>query len=318
MKIAWVIGMYGLLGSAVAAQLRKEGWTLLDIGSRLRWDDPAALHGQFAQAVAKLGEQVGTGGEWSVYWAAGIGTMQSAEGSMAGETAAFAKLLRLLDDAAPLGAGSGAVALASSAGGIYAGSKDAVISEQTAPAPTTAYARAKLQQESQLDAYSRSQPSVAALAARFSTLYGAGQAGNKQQGLLTHISRCIVRSVPVHIYVSLDTIRDYIAAEDAARGMVHALRESAPGRMTMKIIASERPTTISEIIAIFRRVARRAPRIITSAGSATALYSRKVQFRSIARPDTRGHCVVALHVGIAKVLEAERARYVRATASLQA
>ena len=58
--------------------------------------------------------------------------------------------------------------------------------------------------------------SATALVARLSTLYGPGQSRGKPQGLIAHIARGVVRNQPVRIYVPLDTVRDYLAADDAA------------------------------------------------------------------------------------------------------
>ncbi|WP_219925007.1 hypothetical protein, partial [Halomonas sp. ND22Bw] len=56
--------------------------------------------------------------------------------------------------------------------------------------------------------------------------------------------------------------------------------EERPHAM-MRIVASGRPTTIAEIISILKRVAKRSPRITTSASKASSLYARRVQFCSI-------------------------------------
>ena len=125
-------------------------------------------------------------------------------------------LLQRLEAEPHLISAPGAIAFASSAGGIYAGAKDAVITEHTPPAPTTAYAREKLVQEDLIQAFVLANQRTAALLARVSTIYGPGQATGKQQGLLTHIARRILRNQPIQIYVPYDTIRDYIAVDDAA------------------------------------------------------------------------------------------------------
>jgi UDP-glucose 4-epimerase len=208
----------------------------------------------------------------------------------------------------------GAIAFASSAGAIYAGTRDAIITEHTAPAPTTAYAREKLMQEGLLAAFALAHPRMTALNARISTIYGPGQATVKQQGLLTHIARCILRNQPIQIYVPYDTIRDYIAVDDAASAITRALflANQQPGVCT-KIIASEKPTTIAEIISVFKRIARRGPLIVTSASKLTSLYARRVQFRSVVLTDGARPMVTSLAVGIAQLMVAERAAFVRSS-----
>ena len=66
----------------------------------------------------------------------------------------------------------------------------------------------------------------------------------KPQGLLTHIARCIIGNRPIQIYVPLDTVRDDIAADDAAAIMVAGVRAlAARPRVLTKI--QEKKLTIS-------------------------------------------------------------------------
>ena len=117
------------------------------------------------------------------------------------------------------------------------------------------------------------------------------------------------RGLPVRIYVPLDTIRDYLEVNDAARATVAALEQIPPGSAVTKIIAAERPTTISEIIALFRKVSWRPPKIITSMTRSSSLYAKRIQFKSWLRPDLRAVYRTSLVVGISAVLDAERMRY---------
>jgi UDP-glucose 4-epimerase len=80
-------------------------------------------------------------------------------------------------------------------------------------------------------------------------------------------------------------------------------------RVQTRIVAAELPTTIAEIVSVFKRLARRAPRIVTSANKLGALYSRRVQFRSIVSPKVVARPKTTLLIGIAQLLAAERAAY---------
>jgi UDP-glucose 4-epimerase len=283
---------------------------LISPAERFRWGSASECSSQIAAAVQAFAARAGSIERWEIYWAAGVGTLGSSEGDLAPETRFLALLLRLVESDSRLMATSGAVAFASSAGAIYAGSPEYLISERTAPVPTTAYAREKLTQEDLVRAFADANGGRAVLLARFSTLYGPGQSFGKQQGLIAHVARCILRNRPIQIYVPLDTIRDYIAADDAAAAMVSALRATSeePGALT-KIVASEQPTTIAEIISVFKRIARRGPRLITSAGKLTGIYPRRVQFRSVAAPQSAWVPKTSLLVGIAQVMAAERAAF---------
>jgi UDP-glucose 4-epimerase len=312
MKLAWVIGSGGLLGSALCRDLQRVGTRLFVPETRFAWDDADKLRRQFAQAVSGFAEKAALADDWEIYWAAGLGTMGSAAETLAPETQAIAQFLQLLDAQPRLKLKPGTLAFTSSAGAIYGGVKNAVITEKTAPAPTTAYAREKLIQEGLVSNFATANASVKALIARVSTVYGHGQSSGKQQGLLTHMARRILRNQPIQIYVPYDTIRDYIAVDDAAAAMVRAMRTAPKDPpITTRIIASERPTTIAEIVSIFRRIARRAPRVVTSASHMSALYSRRVQFRSITLPQGANAPTKSLLVGISQLMEAERAAFAR-------
>jgi len=310
MTIAWVLGSGGLLGSALCRVLRRKGTNLFFPAERFHWASESQFASQLEAAVQAFAVGVGTAERWEIYWAAGVSSMGTSERDLALETRLLALMLRFVESESRLKATPGAVAFASSAGAIYAGSTACFISENTAPAPTTAYGREKLTQENLVRSFVDANEGKATLLARLSTLYGPGQSFGKQQGLIAHIARSILRNRPIQIYVPLDTIRDYIAADDAAASMVAALRaKSEEPRVLTKIIASEQPATIAEIISAFRKIARRAPRIITSASKLTGIYSRRVQFRSVVDPQRAWAPKTSLLVGIAQVMAAERATF---------
>lgn len=310
MTLTWVLGGRGLLGSAFCRALRLDGATAFTPVEHFSWTDEARLATQIEAAVDAFSLQARQASRWEIYWAAGIGTMGSAEESLEPEIRALALLTRLIESNGTLISMPGALVLSSSAGAIYASSKDEIITENSLPAPNSAYARAKLRQEDILRSFGAAHPQVSVLLARISTLYGAGQAVGKAQGLLTHMARSIVRNRPVGIYVPIDTIRDYISVDDAAVEIIGTLREPDlwPG-VLLKIVASGRPTTIAEIISIFKRISRKPPKITTGVSKASSLYQRKIQFQSVVGNERRMLQVRSLGVGIHQVLSAERAAY---------
>lgn len=312
MKAAWIIGGSGLLGSALQRTLERRGVRLFVPVERFSWSNETELVAQLEVAVKDFAAFAGDGNKWQIYWAAGVGTMSSTETELATETRTLATVLDLVRSEPDLMAAGGSFAFASSAGAIYAGATDDIINENTPVSPTTAYAEEKLKQENLVTAFVCNNSKVTALLARISTLYGPGQADGKRQGLLAHIARCIIRNQSVHIYVPFDTIRDYIATDDAAFSIVAALSglTGSPGVFT-KIIASEQPTTIAEIISVYKRVARRRPRIVSSASKLSSLYNRRIQFQSITVPINKPLSRTSLLVGIAQVMAAERSAFTR-------
>ncbi len=313
MTIAWVVGSAGLLGAALCRSLREAGTELFFPDDRFAWSEPLRLAHQIEAAVKAFAGRARQDDPWEIHWAAGIGTMGSTAAEMAPETGALKLLLDLVQLEPGLMAGSGTLSLASSAGAIYAGTADEVITERTAPAPTTAYAVEKLRQEDLVRNFVSENPGTAALIARIATLYGPGQAAGKKQGLLGHMARCIIRNEAIHIYVPYDTIRDYIDADDAAAAMVGTVRScSIRPTVLTKIIASEYPATIAEIISIFRRLSRRTPLVVRSANKLSSLYTRRVRFQSIESTNHARPPAKRLPVGISQVMQAEHMAYIKA------
>ena len=314
--VAWVLGSAGLLGAALSRALCEEGTALFRPPQRFTWDAPAALAEQIQSAVTAFAAQAQACERWEIHWAAGVGTMGSTSGTLAPETRALSLILELLSGQAWIAAKPGRLVFASSAGAIYAGSADDVITEDTEPAPTTAYALEKLKQEAMVRAFVEANSSTSALLARISTLYGPGQATGKKQGLLGYICRSIIRNQPVQIYVPFDTIRDYIDADDAAQTMVGTARAAnEASRVLLKIVASETPTTIAEILSIFKRLSRRTPLVVRSANQLSSLYTKRVQFKSIAPSDHVRLPGKRLPVGLSQLMRAEQLAYVNTSMS---
>ena len=307
MTRAWVLGARGLLGSALCRALSLRGVKPFAPSEKFQWADESRLHSQIELAVREFSAHVSQASRWEIYWAAGVGTMASSEEALAPETRALAWLLELIQSDVRLITMPGKFVFSSSAGAIYAACSDEVITEQSLPAPNSAYGREKLIQEDLLRSFCAANPAMTVLLARISTLYGAGQATGKPQGLLTHVARSIVRNKPVKIYVPIDTIRDYISVDDAATEVITVLDElnSSVG-VFLKIIASERPVTIAEIISIFKRVAKKSPKITTGVSGSSMLFARRVQFRSIVPIGARMRKIRSLTIGIAQLLGAER------------
>ncbi len=317
MTLAWVIGGGGLLGTALRRRLLAGNTRLFSPQGRFAWGDDAAMQSQFAAAVQDFEAQAQARAHerWEIYWAAGLGTMGADRAQMAGETHALLLLLGLLAGNAALHARPGAIAYSGSAGAVWAACGAELISEDTPPATVQPYGLEKLHQEAAITQFAQAWPGLPVLLARISSLYGANQGLNKRQGLMSQVARSVVRRQPVQIFVPFDTIRDYIHADDAAARIVFALRAlPADAGAQVRIVASEQPTTIAEIVATFRRLARTNPRIITSSSLETALYTRRVQFRSLFKSPASAPVCRSLMVGAAELLAHERLSHARASA----
>ncbi len=309
-QAGWVIGAGGLLGGALVAALRERGTFELHAVERdLAWGRNDSLALQWDREVAAFARIAARAGSWLLIWAAGISSMSTGEADLKLESRALDLLLERLTAEPALRNTPGCLVLASSAGAIYGQSRDEFINEASAVAPGTAYASHKLEQELKVRRLIQSHPGWTALLARYSTLYGPGQSRDKSQGLISQVARRIVANEVVHIYVPLDTIRDYIFVDDAANRTLATLEDlhGRRGEVVVKIVAAEQPTSIAQLLGTFRRVSRRPVRLVTSVNNLSPLYLRCIRFRSD-EPAGQPHALCRnLHTGIHQILEAERA-----------
>lgn len=276
----WLVGAGGLLGRAVADVLAGPRF---QPSRPLRWADPA-LHDALRSAVIEFaGTVTKTATSWQLCWCAGAGVVGTRAPDLARESAALRLVLECLREQAVFSSVRGSILLASSAGGVHAGVTRQPATEQSPALPLSDYGRTKLSQEQLLAELTADRPLISWLVARYSNLYGPGQRLDKPQGLISQLARCAVFGSPAHIFVPLDTIRDYLYADDAGALSVDALRRLAelePGKRLIKIFASEREASIATLLGIFRSLTKRQLRVVLGVRSVSALQPTKLTFRS--------------------------------------
>ena len=150
--------------------------------------------------------------------------------------------------------GTGSVFVTSSAGGVYAGSAHPPFTAETQPVPLSPYGDLKLAQEKL--AAERLAGICPLVIGRISNLYGPGQNLEKLQGLISRLALAAVSQQPINIFVSLDTIRDYIYVGDAAEAILNASAHTDTAATTV-VIASGQPTTIGTLIRTMNEIAKR-------------------------------------------------------------
>lgn len=307
--LAWVVGRGGLLGSHVEAAVRgREGWALFR-PAPFPWGSPDRLRMGMDKTASEYGIQVRDHGKGAVFWCAGSGVVGASAASLALETESFEYFLKRLD-----GVGVGRFFLASSAGGIWAGSADRPITEDSRPRPISLYGVAQLDKEATLARWAERRPTISTLVGRLSNLYGPGQARAKPQGLVSHLTRSLLHGEPAHVFVPLDTIRDYLFVEDAARAIVRAVERLGPeaamdARNVLKIFASEQATTIGELLGAFRRTAKRPLKVVTGLHAVATQQPACLQFRSTVWRDDPLAAPTGLVEGIDRVFRHELALY---------
>lgn len=258
-----MIGSGGLLGRAVVDRCHYR----FDAGS-IPWHDEQAA-ADWLRAGARRFCEVADTEDWAIIWAAGAATTSTSESDATKELTILEGLLQGLRSALPQGKGS--FFLASSAGGVYAGSKHPPFTTATQTAPLSAYGELKLRQEHVAAEYLKELCPVTI--GRISNLYGPGQNLSKLQGLISLLARAAVTRQPVNIFVPLDTIRDYVFSQDAATAVQASVNRARVSQLpiSVEIIASGEPATIGQLIRSMNQVSRRrVPVALGMHASATA------------------------------------------------
>jgi len=246
--ITWTIGAGGLLGSAIQRHV-EHSFKATGIPWSNEQQSMQALAGNYAEFRIAAGTS-----EWAIIWAAGAATVSTSTESADQELRVLESLLHHITSNPP--AGKGVFFLSSSAGGVYAGSSNPPFDINTAPVSLSPYGDLKLKQESATQEILDG--TCAIVIGRFSNLYGPGQNLDKLQGLISRLALAAATRQPINIFVSLDTIRDYIYVDDAARIALQwakqAIHES--NTTTITIIASGESTVLGQVIRLVQDVAR--------------------------------------------------------------
>lgn len=266
--IAWVVGGSGLIGSALVRRLHAQGVETVDLPEITWADDFLAAHELF-NGVRILAEQAGDG-DWLIAWAAGVATTSTTAEAAHGELTALRTLVEAIRAHRPVG--RGAFVLVSSAGALYAGSDEPPFDALTPVAPISPYGELKAAQEQAArDALVGVCPVVIG---RVSNAYGPGQDLTKVQGLISQLAHAAAVREPINMFVSLDTIRDYVWVDDLADQAIalakHGIERGA-NDATVGVIASGEPMTLAALIHTVETVTkRRIPLALGSHPSAKA------------------------------------------------
>ena len=268
---------------------------------RINWLAPGAGSVDLRQQAGEFLEVVGDR-PWAVAWCAGAGVTGTSAHVLRLELVALRETLDALAAASP--AGRGSFFFASSAGGVYAGVGAPPYDESSPVRPLADYGQAKLDGEALVTAWSR-QTGTPALIGRIANIYGPGQNLAKAQGLISQICWSHLTGQPLSIYVSQDTLRDYLFAPDCARLIVSGLarlRQDVSGAsptVVTKILASQRAITIGAVLGEMRRVFKSQPRIVLGASAVSVMQAKDLSLRSRVWPELDRTSLTPFPVGVA-------------------
>lgn len=289
----WIVGRGGLLGQSLDRHLDSATSFRNDPIDWPSSDAPMAMANEAQRFLAAA-----EGRPWRVVWCAGAGIIGTQRAALEHETALLGSLLQQLQS-------PGTVFLTSSAGGVYGGSKDIPITERTSVAPISDYGSNKLAQEELVRQWASTTGGHAVIG-RVANLYGPGQLLSKPQGLISQICFATLMRRPVSVYVSLDTLRDYIFVDDCSRivgrclDAAHALE---PGAVATKILATGSAVSIGALLAQVRRVLGRTPAVVMVPSGRAAQQGSTLAFRSTVWPDASRFTLTTLPGGIHRTCE---------------
>lgn len=267
----WIIGRGGLLGRALARRFPHH-WS----APTVPWSDPPAAVAALRAQAEEFHEWAGTR-PWAVLWAAGAGVVSSDAPALQAERA---NLLAVLEAVAtwPIASergGGGVFFLASSAGGVYAGSTPAPFDSLSAPVATSPYGELKLQQEA--DARLLLADRADLLIGRIANLYGPDQNPTKAQGLISRLCMAAAHRAPINLYVPLGTLRDYVYADDAAAviaAQIHdRLQRDHQHETAVMVVASGQATSVGQLIGLVQGVTHR--RVPLATGSRAVINAQR-------------------------------------------
>lgn len=298
----WVIGRGGLLGQAVTRELERAHGVWAP-SAPIIWTTSETFQSSIEVAVEEFSCQLReNGGHWTIYWCAGIGTIGATESEIDGEYDRAAAFINCLRSELGMFAEDGTVFYSSSAGGIYGASDDSPISEDSDVAINSSYGSMKLRVELLFAKWATDMKGRVAIG-RISNLYGQGQNTRKRQGLVSATCLALLRQQPLEIFVSLNTVRNYVYVDDAARIIVDFAEKvmgMASAAVEYKIVCSPYNLSIAAVLYEIRRVYGRMPFIGFGHRPSSSLHKMDLSLTSVFHTEIEPEQFTPMSIGIAE------------------
>jgi|688.fasta_scaffold42335_1 UDP-glucose 4-epimerase len=298
--ITWVLGRGGLVGSSVEAKLNDRS-TVWFPNEPIQWSDLSSFESSFAEAFNQFVQLI-QDEDWAILWCAGNGIVSSSTQQLQSESQYIQVVCSQTELLSQIIQSRGVISFTSSAGGVYGGSSGTIFDENTIPIPINEYGRMKLETERQLTNFARISD-IKIVIFRLANVYGPNQDVQKSQGIISAITQSVLQHKPIKIYVPLQTIRNYIYADDVgeimARNVTSTTKEKKKS-VDIKIIASDRNISLSTLLNEFRHVYGKRPSTINTIGQSMSVQPDNLRLRSISSSNDRD-VFTPLAVGIAKL-----------------
>lgn len=253
--VGWV-GIFGvgLIGSALAAALRKRGAAFVG-RYPITWDDPAERTRQFAAIENVIATSLGaeSGSAMQIVWSAGRCGFGASETEAAAERDVFDEAVAAIERAARRSPGSDLrFLLIGTAGGLFEGQRRVCRASQ--PDPKRPYGRLKFHQEQRIQA--EGVPWTPQIV-RLSSVVGPIHRG-RRRGLISTLIANGMRRMPTRIVGRMETLRDFISVKDVATFLAAQIaRVDAAIEFPIMTLVSSKPSSLGEIQRLVERVTGR-------------------------------------------------------------
>lgn len=239
----------GLVGGAVCERLRQDGWRSRTLP--LSWTSRERRATDLRTLAGALRQAAAGGSQVRLLWTAGRAGFGSSAADVESEVESLDDVLRALGGASAELTNSLDLHFVSSLGGIFEGQRR--IDLHSRPAPRRPYGHLKARQEALL---ATSPFAARSCVYRLSSVYGA-PTGRQRRGLIPTLIENGRRGASTRIVGRLDTLRDFVWAEDIGRYLAGRLRRPLDSHPPTTALASGKPSSIHEVIDLVERQLRR-------------------------------------------------------------
>lgn len=319
MSVGWVLGRGGLLGRAVNSRAVEYMTTWAPTES-ISWIDEGRYQSTIDSAIGEFELVIQDDGEnWKIFWCAGVGTIGATEAEIDGELSRLSYLLDALGRRIRTLMPHGTFFYSSSAGALYGGSQEHLITEESEISVNSAYGSMKFRAEQLLEGWA-SETGCRVAIGRISNIYGPGQNIRKQQGLVSAACLSLLRQQPLDVFVPLDTTRNYIYVSDAAGiavSFTEKISELTEASVEKKIICSPQNLSVAALLYGICQVYGRRPPVALTSKLTSGLYNRNLSMASVCHCDVEPRHFVSLLVGVAEVRRSLLINFMNGTLTLQ-
>ncbi len=274
-KYLWILGHGGFLGSAVAREAHQHNYSVFP-QSAIAWNSLADRLSDIRRIADQFADFSSVGSR-TIIWAAGSEGVGTTRLQGTSELDAFRDFATAISEAKRLHGST--VSIVSSAGGVLGGSFHPPFDVNSPIRAINQYGRDKITVE---------ELSREVLAANFrvhiarvTNLYGPWT--GPRQGLINRLCTAAATREALQIYVSLDTVRDYIYVSDAARLLLLEIEATgSPSSIdlpSVSLVGSGENSSIGIVINTVSHVSRRKVPITMAQVEATQLQPRDLRMR---------------------------------------